>query len=87
MDKTLHIDTKEIAKETYTKVIGDYDTLLTELKGAINTLYCVWNVLTEEGNNTPKMRTLLEDAVYSNIEHLERINTDLQGINDKLWSI
>ena len=87
MDKTLHIDTNKAPKNELLEIKSNYDTLLVELEGAINTLYCVWSVLTEEESNTQKMRKRLEDAVYSNIEHLERINTDLQGINDKLWSI
>ena len=85
MDKTLHTTTKE--KENYTKLIDNNDTLLTELDGAIGTLYCVWSVLTDTAEATQDMRNLLLDSLYSNIEHLKRVSTDLQAINDGLWGI
>lgn len=90
MIKNLYNNTNETTnkapKNELLEITSNYDTLLVELEGAISTLYCVWSVLTEEESNTPKTRKHLEDATYSNIEHLERIYKDLQGINSQLWA-
>lgn len=82
MNKTVHTNPKEIR----TKLIDDNDTLLTELDGAIGTLYCVWSVMTEAENATQDMKNLLLDSLYSNIEHLTRVSKDMRAISDELFT-
>lgn len=77
-------------KEKYIETISDYDNLLTELECAIDSLNCVWWYISEVDQahpNMPKEQEIRHNAVWANIQYLERLSKDLRDIDTRLWAI
>lgn len=76
-----------MSNETLKSLADKLDTLLYEVGGLIDSLNCISFYLAEEQEPTPQQCKIFQNAVWSNIQYLERLYTDLQGIHSGLWTI
>ena len=71
--------------DRYIDISKEMDNLLEELSGTVDNIDLVWYSMSEVSEPTAKELLMYNNALWSAVRHIERLNSSLQEVSDKLW--
>lgn len=71
--------------DRYIDIAKEMDNLLGELSGTVDNLDFVLCSMSEVSEPTAKGLLMYNNALWSAVRHIERLNSSLQEVSDKLW--
>jgi len=71
--------------DRYIDISKEMDNLLEELSGTVDNIDLVLYSMSEVSEPTAKELLMYNNALWSAVRHIERLNSSLQEVSDKLW--